>query len=557
MDSYKGHIVDVVRRRIFDGEVVVNDGRIVAINECEVPAGSSDYIMPGFIDSHVHIESSMMMPSEFARMAVEHGTTGIVTDPHEIANVLGEEGIDYMIKSSRQIRFNFCFGAPSCVPSCGTDIETSGRILDSKAIGRLMERDDIGYLSEMMNYPGVLNSDPEVMAKIEAARRNGKPVDGHAPGLVGDDRIRYAQAGISTDHECATMEEARACVKAGMKVLIREGSAARNYQALIPLLKEAPESVMFCTDDSHPTDLINGHINVIVCRAMRDGYDMWDVLQAACVNPQRHYGLDWGLLQVGDRANFIIVKDLNTSMRPVRTLIDGCEVYNCNSYLSSIKSQNKSIANQMSILDNYPNNFVAAPVCESDIAMDIKPGDHAHVIVAYDGSLLTGHDQVAVTGNPIVDSRYPWSDVQKIVVYNRYTPGAKPVVGLVRGFGIKNGAMAATVAHDCHNIVAVGSSDEYLVKAINRIVEMKGGQVAINQDEMVDIALPVAGLISPMEGHEIAYRSKALCDTVAKAGCAMNAPFITMAFMCLPVIPELKITDKGLFDSQVWGFISD
>lgn len=554
--NYKGHIVDVIHRRIFDGEVIVENDRISAINECELPAGSDDYIMPGFIDSHVHIESSMMMPSEFARLAVEHGTIGVVTDPHEIANVLGEEGIDFMIESSHQIRFNFCFGAPSCVPSCGTDIETSGCVLDSKAIASLMERSDIGYLSEMMNYPGVLNSEPEVMAKIEAARRTGKPVDGHAPGLVGEERMRYAGAGISTDHECATLEEGRACIEAGMKVIIREGSAARNYQSLIPLLKEAPESILFCMDDSHPSDLIRGHINEIVNRAMRDGYDMWDILQAACVNPQRHYGLDWGLLQEGDRANFIIARDMDIRMRIIRTFINGTEVYNYNSYLSSIKSHNKSMVNQLSILDHYPNNFVADPISESDIALDVRAGDNINVIVAYDGSLLTGHDRISVTGNPLIDSQYPWADVQKIVVYNRYTPGAKPVVGLVRGFGIRNGAMAATVAHDCHNIVAVGSSDEYLVKAINRIVEMKGGQVAISENEIADIALPVAGLISPMGGHEIAYRSQVLCDTIAKAGCPMKAPFITMAFMCLPVIPELKLTDKGLFDSKAWQFVS-
>jgi len=555
MNTYKGHIVDVIGRRIFDGEVTVEDKHIHRIRECEIPADCKDYIMPGFIDSHVHIESSMMLPSEFARLAVEHGTIGIVTDPHEIANVLGEEGIDFMIRSSHQIKFNFCFGAPSCVPSCGTDIETSGCILDSKAIERLMARDDVGYLAEMMNYPGVLNADAEVMAKIAAAHRNGKPVDGHAPGLVGDERMRYAKAGISTDHECATLQEGRDCIKAGMKVIIREGSAARDYKNLIPLLAESPEMVMFCTDDCHPSDLINGHINDIVYRAMEDGYDMWDVLQAACVNPQQHYGLDWGLLQEGDRANFIIVTDIHHRMRVMSTFIDGREVYNYNSYLSAIKSQNKSIANQMSILDNYPNNFVAQPITAADISLDLKPGDTAHIIKAENGSLLTGHEQVQVTGNPIMDARYPWNEVQKIVVYNRYTPGARPQVGLIRGFGLKEGAMACSVAHDCHNIVAVGTSDEYLVKAINRIIEMKGGQVAINRTDLADIALPIAGLISPLGGHEIAYRSRVLRDTIAATGCPMEAPFITMAFMCLPVIPELKITDKGLFDSQTWQFI--
>jgi len=555
MDRYQGHIVDVIGRRIFDGEVTVEDKVVKNIRACEVPADCKDYIMPGFIDSHVHIESSMMLPSEFARLAVEQGTIGIVTDPHEIANVLGEEGIDFMVRSSHQIKFNFCFGAPSCVPSCGTDIETSGRMLDSKAIERLMARPDVGYLAEMMNYPGVLNGDPEVLAKIAAAHRNGKPVDGHAPGLAGEDRMHYAQAGISTDHECATLQEGRDCIKAGMKVIIREGSAARDYKNLIPLVAESPEMVMFCTDDCHPSELINGHINNIVRRALEDGYDLWNVLQAACVNPQRHYGLNWGLLQEGDPANFIVVSDINCLMRVMRTFIDGREVYNCNSYLSAIQSQNKSLTNQMSILDNYPNNFVAEPITKADIALELKPGDTAHIIKAENGSLLTVHEQVEVSGNPIVDARYPWNEVQKIVVYNRYTPGAKPHVGLIRGFGLKEGAMAATVAHDCHNIVAVGTSDEYLEKAINRIIEMKGGQVAIHRTDMADIALPIAGLISPLGGHEVAYKSRVLRETIAAAGCLMAAPFITMAFMCLPVIPELKITDKGLFDSQTWKFI--
>ena len=550
MDSYKGHIVDVVRRQIVDGEVVVDEGRIAAIRECVIPQDyESYYILPGFIDSHVHIESSMMLPSEYARMAVEHGTIGIVTDPHEIANVLGEAGVDFMIADSRRADFNFCFGAPSCVPSCGTDIETSGESLDSKAVERLMAREEIGYLSEMMNYPGVLNGDPEVLAKIALAKKYGKPIDGHAPGLVGRDRERYAAAGITTDHECATLEEGRDCIKAGMMVQIREGSAAKNYDALIPLLRESPESVMFCTDDCHPDDLVRDHIFGLVHRALTDGYELWDVLQAACVNPQRHYGLDWGLLQQGDRANFIIMKHIHHRMRVMRTFINGTEVYNYNSFKSDIQSRDKCLKIQKAILDNYPNKFLATPIVKEDIALELKPGDTVHIIKAEDGSLLTKNEEVTITGNPLKDCRYPWAEVQKIVVYNRYTPGAKPHVGLVRGFGIKNGAMASTVAHDCHNIVAIGASDKYLLKAINRVIEMKGGLVALNDDVMTDLALPIAGLISPLNALEIAFRSHVLRDTIADAGCMMKAPFITMGFMCLPVIPELKITDKGLFDS--------
>ena len=553
--KYLGHIVDVTARCVFDGELTVENGVISSITPSDNVRPDAPYLLPGFIDSHVHIESSMMVPAEFARVAVEQGTIGVVADPHEIGNVLGKEGIEFMINSGRHIRFNFCFGAPSCVPSCGTDIETSGATLDSHDIEELMARDDIGYLAEMMNFPGVLAGDKEVMAKIAAARRHGKPVDGHAPGLLGEERRRYAAAGISTDHECATLDEARACIEAGMTVQIREGSAAKNYEALIPLLREYPDRVMFCTDDCHPDDLIRGHINRIVSRAMEDGYDLWDILQAVCVTPQRHYHLSWGLLHEGDAANFIAVNNLSPNFRVLLTVVKGKEVYNCNSFLSTIQSQVKSISNQMAILDNYPNRFLAKPIAIDDISLPINSGDRVRIIHAFDGSLLTKSEEVVVTGNPLVDSRYAWGEVNKIVVYNRYREGARPVVGLIRGFGLKDGAMAASIAHDCHNIVAIGSNDEYIVKAINRVVEMKGGLVALAGSEMTDLALPIAGLISPLSGHEIAYRSSRLRDTIRRAGCRMQSPFITMAFMCLPVIPELKLTDRGLFDFRTWSFV--
>ena len=553
--KHTGHIVDILSRRIYDGEVTIADGIIKRITPKSNVPERAPYLLPGFIDSHVHIESSMMVPAEFARVAVEQGTIGVIADPHEITNVLGNDGINFMISNGQHIRFNFCFGAPSCLPSCDASIETSGAHLDSHDIRSLMQRQEIGFLGEMMNYPGVLADDLEVKAKIEAALANGKPVDGHAPGLQGQERLTYARAGITTDHECSSIEEARACIEAGMMVQIREGSAAKNYEALSPLLKESPDRVMFCTDDCHPDDLIRGHINRIVSRALGDGYDLWDVLTAVCVTPQRHYHLSWGLLQEGDAANFISVDNLSPHFRVLSTVVKGKEVFNCNSYLSTIQSQSKSITNQMAILDNYPNRFVARPLTPDDIRMSLSSGDTAHIIRAFDGSLLTTHDIVEVTGNPLVDMHYPWNEVQKIVVYNRYTEGARPVVGLVRGFGLSNGAMAGSVAHDCHNIVAIGSSDEYIVKAINRIIEMKGGEVAIAGEEMTDIALPIAGLISPLGGHEIAYRSSLLRDTVKRAGCPLKSPFITMAFMCLPVIPELKLTDRGLFDSLRWQFV--
>ena len=556
MKVYQGHIVDVIRREIFDGEVVVDAGRIQQVKRCELAKGKKDwpYLMPGFIDSHVHIESSMMIPCEFAHVAVSHGTIGVVADPHEIANVMGIDGIDYMIHSSRKATFNFCFAAPSCVPCCPPDIETSGAVIDAEAVEQLMAREDIGVLGEMMNFPGVLGNDAEVMRKIQAAQKYGKPVDGHAPGLTGSERERYAKAGITTDHECSTIEEGRACVSVGMKVIIREGSAAKDFDKLCPLIGESPDMVMFCTDDCHPDDLVRGHINQLVRRALDRGYDFWNIMMAACVNAQRHYGLNWGLLQEGDEATFISIDAMNSHFRVLQTVIKGVEVFDCNTSFVSVHQHHVRLGESRG--SYFPNRFEATPIRQEDISLDLSKLDALHVMRATDGSLYTGHDAIKVTFNPFDGSRYSWSETQKIVVLNRYQPDAKPVVGLVRGFNLTHGAIAGSVAHDCHNIVAIGAHDEFIVKAINRVIEMGGGQVAIADDDMVDLALPVAGLMSPLSGHEVAYRCMLLCEMARKAGCSMRAPFITMSFMCLPVIPELKITDKHLWDSLNMQVIS-
>ncbi|MBR1551709.1 MAG: adenine deaminase [Muribaculaceae bacterium] len=546
--TYKGHIVDVVRREIYDGELIVTDGRISRIRQCSLPDSMEPwpYLMPGFIDSHVHIESSMMLPAEFARVASEHGTIGAIADPHEIANVMGVEGVDVMIHLGRQAQFNFLFGAPSCVPSIGGNVETSGATIGSQEITALMQRDDIAFLAEMMNYVGVLHGDSEVMAKLAAARAAGKPIDGHAPGLSLEGRRLYAQAGVSTDHECTTLEEGRDCIRAGMKVIIREGSAAKDYNLLHPLIDEYPDQVMLCTDDCHADDLVRGHINVIAARALLDGHDFWNVLQVACCNPQRHYGVNWGLLQEGDPATFIVVNNIGPYLAIQSTIIRGVEVYSYDQSFGSISIRRQTIAD----LNSYPNHFCATLITPEDIRLDIRRGDTKHIIHATDKSLYTGHEVVEVTGDPMKDSHYPWHEVQKVVVYNRYTPSARPVIGLVRGFGIRHGAIASSVAHDSHNIVAIGSDDELIVHAINRIITMRGGQVVITSDEMIEMALPIAGLMSPLDGHEVAYRCRLLCDMAVLTGCTLKAPFITMAFLCLPVIPELKITDRCLWDSQ-------
>ncbi len=547
---YQGHIVDVVAHEIFDGALVVEDKRIVAIKREKLPEREKPYpyIMPGFIDSHVHIESSMMVPHEFARIAVSHGTIGVVADPHEIANVLGVEGVNFMIRSGHLAQFNFCFGAPSCVPALGGEIETSGATIDADDIEHLIARDDIGFLAEMMNYPGVLSGDKEVMRKIEVAKRYGKPVDGHAPGLTGPLRERYAAAGITTDHECSTLEEGLSCIKAGMKVIIREGCAAKNYESLSPLIRDYPEQVMLCTDDCHPEDFVREHINAIVKRALADGYDLWNILQAACINPQQHYHLNWGLLQEGDPATFIMVDDIGPKFKVLNTIIQGMEVFNYNSSSLAMYAQLTTSAFKGDGLD-YPNNFAATPLTEDDIFYKIKPGDTEHIIHAIDGSLTTGHDVVHVTGS-LFSETYPWLEVQKIVVYNRYKKGAKPNIGLVRGFGITHGAIAGSVAHDCHNIVAIGSNDTYIVRAINRIIEMEGGLVVESADEENDIPLPIAGVMAPLTGHELAFRTMIMREKVQSIGCTMKAPFITMAFMALSVIPDLKITDRYLLDTK-------
>lgn len=557
MKKYLGHIVDVVRREVFDGEVSVEAGRIKQVKRCQLPDNGKawPYLMPGFIDSHVHIESSMMTPCEFAHVASSHGTIGVVADPHEIGNVLGADGVDYMIQSGQDATFNFSFAVPSCVPCCPPDIETSGAVIDSAVVEKLMARDDISVLGEMMNFPGVLNNDPEVMRKIRAAQKYGKPIDGHAPGLLGRNRERYALAGISTDHECTTIEEGRACISAGMKVIIREGSAAKDFDKLCPLIGESPNMLMFCTDDCHPDDLVRGHINLLVGRAMAEGYDFWNIMMAANVNAQRHYHLDWGMLQEGDAANFIAVDVLNPHFRVLQTVIKGIEVFDCNTTLSSVRQHLIHIGGNHEPF--FPNRFEAKAIKKEDISFDVSKREILHVLRATDGSLYTGHDAMKVNYNPFDGSRYPWNEVQKMVVLNRYKPDAQPVVALVRGFGLTHGAIAGSVAHDCHNIVAIGSNDEYLVKAINRVIEMKGGLVAVADDDMTDLALPIAGLMSPLSGHEVAFRCMLLCEMARKAGCPMHAPFITMSFLCLPVIPELKVTDKHLWDSKNMKIINN
>ena len=533
--SLSGQIVDLIHSRIFPGRITVNDNIISEIEE--LPKAEMRFILPGFIDAHVHIESSMLPPSEFARQAVCHGTVATVSDPHEIANVLGVEGIDYMIRSGKRVHFKFYFGAPSCVPA--TPFETSGCTLDAEAIDQLMARDDIYYLSEMMNYPGVLSEDPEIMKKLEAARRNGKPVDGHAPMVTGDNIRKYIDSGISTDHECYDVLDAETKLKLGMKILIREGSAAKNFDALIPLMATYPDKLMFCTDDMHPNELMRGHINLLVKRALQKGYKLLDVLRAASLNAVQHYHLDVGMLQLGDDADFIVVDNFN-DLNVLQTYVRG-----------RLMSEN-GVSLMPRRKEEACNVFRATPITAEDLRVP-DTGEKIKVISCMEGNLITNTivtNPKSVDGHLVSDTT---RDILKMVVLNRYGQ-AKPSVGFINHFGLKRGALATSVAHDSHNIVAVGCTDEDLVRAINLLVYTKGGMVACSETEFALLPLPVAGLMSLEPGDQVTADYERVDRLAHEFGCTLYSPFMTLSFMALLVIPELKLSDKGLFDGAHFCF---
>lgn len=535
--TVSGHIVDVVARTIFPGQVMVCDGIIASITATQgaVPA---NYILPGFIDAHIHVESSMLVPAEFARLAVPHGTVATVSDPHEIGNVLGIEGVRYMIRNGSQVPFHFYFGAPSCVPA--TDFETAGAAIDAKDIRRLFEQDGLKYLSEMMNYPGVLASNPLVMKKIAVAKELGLPVDGHAPGLKGEDAARYIATGISTDHECYTLPEALDKLKCGMQIIIREGSAAKNYEALHPLIATHPESVMFCSDDKHPHELAKGHINELVQRSIvQHGYDVMDVLRCACYNPVRHYKLDVGLLQVGQPADFIVVDNLR-AFKVLKTYIRGQLVAeNGTTRIPSVESE-------------IVNHFHTSLKTEDAFAVPGSPGT-IQVIQALDGELITNKiaAQAKVSGPCLVADME--NDILKLAVINRYED-APLAVAFIKGFGLKKGALASCIAHDSHNIIVVGTNDKDMCQAANAIIDHQGG-IAIACDGAVDVLpLPVAGIMSPLDGYVVADGYAKLDRRAKELGTHLHAPFMTLSFMALLVIPSLKLSDKGLFDVTSFSF---
>lgn len=532
----KANLVDILNEQIYAVQIQVTDGIISSITK--IKDAPADYILPGFVDAHVHVESSMLTPCQFARLAVLHGTVATVSDPHEIGNVLGVAGVEYMIENGNKVPFKFYFGAPSCVPA--TSFETAGAVINAADIEKLFQREEIVYLAEMMNWPGVLNGDKDVFQKIALAKKYNKQVDGHAPGLRGQQAKDYIAAGISTDHECFTAEEALDKLKHGMKILIREGSAAKNFDALINLLHDYPNEIMFCSDDKHPDNLEEGHLNLLVKRALEKGIDLFKILRAACVNPVEHYKLKVGQLKVGDAADFILVNNLR-DFKVLKTYINGTVV--AQDGRTNIPFHHSEIVNNFSTHAKSPEQFKIASTTKK-----------VAVIEALDGQLITN--------KIIADVKYEHGycevdlaqDILKIAVVNRYN-NAEPAVGFIKNFGLTHGAIASTVAHDSHNIIAVGTSDEEICKAINLLIDCKGGIVALSSTMEMLLPLPIAGIMSGEDAFEVAKQYTAIDAFAKELGSKLSAPFMTLSFMALLVIPHLKLSDKGLFDGDNFEFV--
>jgi adenine deaminase len=539
MTTIESQFIDIRNRAIYPAKVTIKAGKIQSIKRLK-KTESTTFILAGFVDAHVHIESSMLVPTEFAKQAVIHGTVATVSDPHEIANVLGKAGVWYMVESGRRSPFKFNFGAPSCVPA--TDFETAGAVISPKDIVELLDSEEIRYLAEMMNYPGVLFNDPSVLAKLEAAKRAGKPIDGHAPGLMGDEAIKYISHGISTDHECYKLEEAAHKLQHGMKVLIREGSAAKNFETLAPLIDKWFDKMMFCSDDKHPDDLIIGHINLLVKRALAKGNDLFKVLQMACLNPVNHYNLPVGTLKIGDAADFIEINNL-IDFNVLRTFIDGKLV--AENGQSLIKTKREKIV----------NNFNCAIKKPIDFELILNKKD-VNVIEVLDGQLITNKIKGAIKLNkdkkatPSVKS-----DILKITVVNRYA-NTPPAVAFIKGFGLKKGALGSTVAHDSHNIIAVGVTDKAICKVVNALIKKRGGLAAFDGEKTAILPLPIAGLMSPDSCEVVAEQYESLVKMTKEMGSTLGSPFMSLSFMALLVIPSLKLSDKGLFDGSSFKFCS-
>lgn len=533
--TIKSNLIDIVARETYPAEIIIKDNKISSIQR--ISEKQDTYVLPGFIDAHVHIESSMLVPSEFAKIAVKHGTVGTISDPHEIANVLGVSGVDYMIENAQKVPFHFYFGAPSCVPA--THFETAGAVIDSGDIDGLLSKKEIVYLAEMMNFPGVIYKDEEVLKKLESAKKHHKPIDGHAPGLMGEEMRSYFSAGISTDHECFGYQEALEKLEFGVKVMIREGSAAKNLDTLIPLLKDFPDQMMFCCDDKHPDNLLESHINDHVKRALDLGYDLYDVLRASSYNVVKHYNLPVGLLQIGDNADFIEIDNL-TDFTILKTYINGALVSeNGESFIESVEAATV-------------NNFSCSLKRPSDFKVKSE-GEKIRVIETLDGQLITKEIHAEVLNIDGFAESDPENDILKIAVVNRYQD-APVATAFIKNIGLKNGAIASCVAHDCHNIVVVGTNDDDICKAVNLIIQAKGGiSLAHDEEEMV-LELPIAGIMTDLPAEKVAEAYIRLDRRAKELGSRLRAPYMSLSFMALLVIPELKLSDKGLFNGKSFEF---
>lgn len=536
--NIQANLVDIPSKKIYPAKVAVQGGKITQIQEIQ-PDKELPFLMPGFIDAHVHVESSMLVPSEFARLAVVHGTVATISDPHEIANVCGKQGVEYMIENGKQVPFHFFFGAPSCVPA--TPFETAGGEINAADIENLMARPEILYLAEMMNWPGTVHRDPVVMEKIRIAQKYGKPIDGHAPGLMGELAEKYVSAGPSTDHECFTYAEALSKIKLGMKISIREGSAAKNFEALIDLIDDYPDMILFCSDDKHPDNLAISHINELAARAIAKGKDVFDVLRAACLNPIAHYSLPVGQVREGDPADFILVKDLE-KFEVLATYIKGQKVAENGETL--IPRYNNEVI----------NNFNTSLKKSEDFQL-YASGTKVRVIEALDGQLITPEIEEEILIHDEFAEPNLEKDILKITVVNRYQD-APPAVAFIKNFGLKTGAIASSVGHDSHNIIAVGIDDESISRAVNLLIKAKGGISAVSGEKEEVLPLPVGGIMSPEDGYQVAEAYTRIDRMAKEMGSSLNSPFMTLSFMALLVIPDLKLSDKGLFDGRRFRFIN-
>lgn len=542
MDTIRGWIPDFTKRRFFYGEVGINSEKIVSVtsldNKQTEPNNNDRYILPGLIDAHVHIESSMLVPSEFARQVVRYGTVACVSDPHEIANVLGKDGVEFMMEDALRTPLKISYTAPSCVPA--TEFEESGAILKAKELKELAEKFQFVGLGEMMNFPGVIYNDSTVIEKLRLFRELNLPVDGHAPGLSGVDLQKYIDAGISTDHEASSIEEGREKIIRGMKILIREGSAAKNFEALWPLISEYPGEVMLCCDDIHPDELIGHHIDQLIIRGLKKGLSIFDLLQAASLNPVSHYKLDVGLLQPGDKADFIIVDNLE-EFRVQESYINGECVFRDG------QTQFKNLSTET------PNKFCRKPVRKEDFQMFGSAGKY-RVIGVKDGDLFTLSEiyRLKEKGGVVLPDNE--CDIIRIAVVNRYSD-TKPVLGWIKNTGLQRGALASSIAHDSHNIIVMGIEVKDMADAVNLIVDNQGG-IAYSDKGTGDILpLPIAGIMSNKSAEWVGNKYRELDKSVKEMGSVLSAPFMTLSFMALLVIPELKIGDRGLFDGKEFKFV--